>query len=140
MKKMIFSLLLCSATGIASYAQCNGKVTFNASKTDYLDAKGTVQQSKTENTLVNFDNQDVTILCNGEQITGSVVTSSCDWKKKFVEGKTILKANINGKNGDSKNATLTMEGKDGIVSLLVEVDDMPSRKYLLPVDDFGNQQ
>ena len=140
MKKMIFSLLLCSAIGITSYAQCNQKVTFNASKTDYLDATGGVQQSKTENTLVNFDNQDVSILCNGQQIVGTVVSSSCDWKKTYTEGKTVLKANINDKNGDSKNATLIMEGKDGNVSLLVEVENMPTRKFLLPVDSFREQQ
>src|SRR6188768_2050591 len=108
MKKMIFSLLLCSAIGITSYAQCNQRVTFNASQTEYLDTKGAVQERKSENTLVNFDNQDLSIVNNGQQWNGTITSTSCDWKKTYREGKTILKANITGKQGDTKNATVTM--------------------------------
>ena len=140
MKKMIFSLLFFSATGITGYAQCNQKVTFNATKTDYIDRNGSVQESKAENTSVNFDNQEVSILSNGEQMTGTVLSSSCDWKKSFSEGKTVLKANVTGNKGDAKAATLTMEGKDGNVSLLVEVDGMPLRKLQLSSDSFREQQ
>ena len=133
-------MLFISATGISAYAQCNQRVTFNCTKTDYLDGSGSVQQSKSENTLVNFDNQEVSIVSNGEQLSGTVTSSSCDWKKSYREGKTVLKANVTGNKGDAKAATLTMEGKDGNVSLLIEVDNMPSRKLQLSSDSFRDQQ
>lgn len=139
MKKIIFSLLFISATGITTYAQCNQRVTFIASNTDYQDGKGTVA----ENTSVVFDNQDVSIMTNGnvdDQLVGTVLSSSCDWKKSYREGKTIVKANVSNKKWGSKNATLTMEGKDGNVSLLVEVDNMPARKFQLSSDVFKEQQ
>ncbi|MEO6671118.1 MAG: hypothetical protein ABIN36_16670 [Ferruginibacter sp.] len=140
MKKMIFSLLFLIAIGGTSYAQCNQRVTFNATKTDYLDGSGSVQQSKTENTLVNFDNEQVSILSNGEQMSGTVLSSNCDWKKSYSEGKTILKANVTGNQGNARAATITMEGKDGNVSMLIEVDNMPSRKLQLSSDSFREQQ
>ncbi len=139
MKKIIFSLLFISATGITTYAQCNERVTFNTSQTDYQDGKGTVA----EKTSVVFDNTDVTILTNGnvdDQLVGTVLSSSCDWKKSYREGKTVVKANLSNKKLGSKNATLTMEGKDGNVSLLVEVADMPARRFQLSSDAFREQQ
>ncbi|MEO7522994.1 MAG: hypothetical protein ABIT58_02810 [Ferruginibacter sp.] len=139
MKKIIFSLLFISATGITTYAQCNQTVTFNTSQTEYQDGKGSVA----ENTAVVFDNQDIKILTNGnvdDQLTGTVLSSSCDWKKSYREGKTILKTSLSNKKMGPKNATLTMEGKDGNVSLLVEMDNMPAKKFQLTAEAFKEQQ
>lgn len=140
MKKIFLSFLLLSGIGITSYAQCNQSVTFNSTKTDYLDASGSVQSSKAENTLVNFDNQDLSIVSNGEQLSGAITSSSCDWKKSFSEGKTVLKANVSNQQGVSKSTTVTMEGKDGNVSLLIEMENSPSKKLQLTSDAFRGQQ
>ena len=140
MKKIILTLLLGSTIGIHSYAQCNQRVTFNASKTDYIDSKGSVQQTKDEQTVVNYDNEDLSILNNGEQWTGTIVSSSCDWKKNYAEGKTVLRANVSAKQGDAHNAVVTVEGKDGNVSMVLEMDNMPLRKFQMTADAFREIQ
>jgi hypothetical protein len=73
---------------------------------------------------------------NGSKMTGAIKSDSCNWKKPFKEGKSVLKATFTREGEDSKNATITIEGKDGKVSFLMEIDEMPDKKIRIVADKF----
>jgi hypothetical protein len=51
-------------------------------------------------------------------------------------GKTVLSTTLNNDNGESKDFTLTIEGKGGKVTLLAESPAMPDKKIKLDLDKF----
>ena len=48
----------------------------------------------------------------------------------------MIKAILSDPTGDAKDVTITIEGKDGKVTLLAEVDEMPDHKIKLTLDKF----
>lgn len=132
---VLFLLVLGSTT---SFAQCDKKVSLASSKTQHLDASGKLQETVDEQTTIEIGKSDITVISdNGNQkMTGSVKFDFCDWKVPFKEGKTILNTTLSNDNGDSKSFTLTIEGKDGKITLLAESKDMPERKIKLDIEKF----
>jgi hypothetical protein len=137
MKKMIFILLVlvCSTT---VFAQCDKILVLTSSKTDFLDASGTLKKSEDENTVIEIAKTEMTITPGGEEnkMSGPVKSVVCNWKTAFKEGKTIIKAILTDRSGDAKDVTITIEGKDGKVTLLAEVDEMPDHKIKVTLDKF----
>jgi predicted amino acid dehydrogenase len=56
-----------------------------------------------------------------------VKSDTCDWKTLFKEGKSVIKATFTRDGEDPKNATITIEGKNGKISFLVEIAEMIER-------------
>ena len=137
MKKIIFILLVlvCSTTG---FAQCDKILVLTSSKTDFLDASGTLKKSEEENTVIEIAKTEMTITPGGEEnkMSGPVKSVVCNWKTAFKEGKTVIKAILTDRSGDAKDVTITIEGKDGKVTLLAEVDEMPDNKIKVTLDKF----
>lgn len=137
MKKIIFILLVlvCSTTG---FAQCDKILVLTSSKTDFLDASGTLKKSEEENTVIEIAKTEMTITPGGEEnkMSGPVKSVVCNWKTAFKEGKTVIKAILTDRSGDAKDVTITIEGKDGKVTLLAEVDEMPDHKIKVTLDKF----
>ena len=107
---LIFSLITLSAT--VSLAQCDKKVKFISSKTEYVDSRGTVTRTESEDALVQISKSFVSVTVNGENKGMFQIQSiTCDWKSPFKEGKTFIKA-----SGDGMNISFTVEGKDGKVT------------------------
>ena len=128
---------------VISYAQCDKKQVLTASKTEYLDRNGTVQRTADETTTVEFNKSDINItIFAGEtkSMSGSIKSDTCNWKIPFKEGKSILKALLTDPKGDARNLTITIEGKDGALSFLAEVEDMPDRRIRLVVDKFEEKK
>ena len=69
-------------------------------------------------------------------MTGTIGSKACDWQIPFKSGKTVISAQLEDQSGDQKDATLTIEGKDGKVTLLAELKNMPDRKILIAIDKF----
>ena len=134
---MIFILLVlvCSTT---VFAQCDKILVLTSSKTDFLDASGTLKKSEDENTVIEIAKTEMTITPGGEEnkMSGPVKSVVCNWKTAFKEGKTIIKAILTDRSGDAKDVTITIEGKDGKVTLLAEVDEMPDHKIKVTLDKF----
>ena len=143
MKKIILSLSLIACCGAAAIAQCNQTVRFISAKTDFVNATGATEQSKNEQTQITFNDSEMSLLVNGnveEKQKGKVRSVNWGWKKNNREGKTILNALLTNKKGESKNATVTMEGKDGEINMLLEVDNQPTRKLHMTAEDFASLQ
>jgi hypothetical protein len=142
MKRMIIALLLLSAGRTLSYAQCDKKVIITSSKTEHLGADSTVQQTEDEKTTVEFDKMNITIIPGSEdhKMTGTIKSYTCDWKVAFREGRTALKVTLADEHGETKDVRITIGGKDGKISFLAEMEDMPDRKIRLVVDKFEEKQ
>ncbi len=140
MKSILIALFLTAAVGTLSYAQCDKKVSLTSSKTEHFDKAGALKHADDEKTVVEFDKSDITVSItrdNGEQkMTGKVKSNVCTWKVPFKEGKTMLNITLTHDGGESREFTVTIEGKDGKVALWAESKEEPDDKIKLDVDKF----
>jgi hypothetical protein len=141
MKSTFLALFLLVAGSTVSLAQCDKKVSLSSSQTQHLDGSGTLQDTKDEKTTIEISKTGITVSIvgdNGNQnMTGDIKSNTCNWKVPFKEGKTVINTTLKeGDNGDGKDFTLTIEGKDGKVTLLAESAAMPDRKIKLDIEKF----
>lgn len=140
MRSTIITLLLLAAGSTISMAQCDKKVSVTSSKTQHLDGKGNLLQTVDEKTTVEFSKSGITVNIindNGnEKMTGTVKSDSCNWKVPFKEGKTKMNVSLTHDNGESRDFTVTIEGKDGKITLLAESPEEPDQKIKLDVEKF----
>ena len=139
MKSIIIALLLLVACSTMSFAQCDKKITLSSSKTEHLDGSGVSQNTEDERVVIDITKSDITVLAeNGNhKMTGKIKSLNCNWKVPFKEGKTVLSTTLNDDSGDDgKDFTITIEGKDGKVTLLAESPQMPDRKIKLALEKF----
>ena len=141
MKTIILSLLLLAAGSTVCFAQCDKKVSLSSSKSEHLDASGNVEGSKDEKTTVVIGKTDLTVSItsdDGDQkMTGPVKSRTCDWKVPFKEGKLVVTTTLSDQSGgNEKDFTITIEGKDGKITLTAETPAMPDKKIRLLSDKF----
>ena len=143
MKHLILIVALLSFYNFKSMGQCDKSVTLSATKTEFIDAGGTVQDTKEEKTIVEISKTNLLIIPGEEdhKMTGTIKSYTCDWKIPFKEGKLIIKALLDDEgDGEPKNLTITIEGKDGKLSFLGEIEEMPDRKVKLTVEKFEEKK
>ncbi|GAB3895412.1 hypothetical protein GCM10028803_11920 [Larkinella knui] len=75
-----------------------------------------------------------------QKMTGPIESATCAWSEPYKEGKTVLKALISEPAGGQMHATVTVEGKGGKVTLLMEVAEMPDRKIRVSADSFAEKK
>ena len=138
MKPFLFSLLL--ITSGAAVAQCGKTVILTSALTEYLDAGYTVQRTVDENSSISIDSSQL-IITPGDQnkMVGAITSSTCNWKQPFKEGKSVIKATFTRDGQQKMNATITIEGKDGKVTLLMDMEQMPDRKIRITANKFEEQ-
>jgi hypothetical protein len=135
MKRLILAATLVSV-GILGYGQCEKKVLLTSSKTQHLAADSSVERTDDETTLIEFDKSNISISPGEEHMTGTIKSYACNWPTPYKVGKTKLKVTLTNPQGESKDATITIEGKDGKISFLAELDDQPDKKIRLVVEKF----
>ena len=136
MKKLILAFSLLLTDSIIANAQCGKKSVFTSSKTEYLDASGTVERSVDEKTVVEITKTDITITPGDHTMTGPIKSDTCNWKIPYKEGKSVIKAGVSDGQGEAKNVTITIEGKDGKITILAQVEDMPGKTIRITADKF----
>ena len=138
MKKIIFCSLVLVATAAVTRGQCGKKSILTSSQTEYLDATGALQKTVEEKSTVEFDSTGLSIItANGDhKMKGTVKMDSCRWKTPFKEGKLIFKSTITRDGGDPMETTITIEGKNGVVTLMFETPQSPDRKIRVVADKF----
>lgn len=130
------------AFNLPAVAQCDKDLILTSSKTEYLDANGLIQRSVEEKSTVRVGRKEVVIVPGNSdrKVTATVTSTSCEWKVPFKTGKTSLEIQFVNVDGITRNATLTIEGKDGKVTVLMEPKDTPNRKIRVPIDTFAEQE
>ena len=142
MKKTILSILLIVVVTTVSVAQCDKNYILNGYKTEYLSPDGAVERSVDEKSLVTINKQEITIVHgpNEETMSGTIKYDSCSWKVPFKDGKAIIKTSLTGGNGQSMGVTLTIEGKDGKITMIAVPDDGSNRQIRVSIDKFEEKK
>ncbi|WP_295719674.1 hypothetical protein [Mucilaginibacter sp.] len=138
LKKTLIIIFLMVAGTTAGFAQCDQTVTLTSSKTSQLDDQGNID-SRDEHTVITISKTEITIVPGGEdhKMSGQISSKTCDWKTPFKEGKTVIKAKLSDENGDhEKNATITITGAAGKVTLTFEAEEKPGKKIQVIADKF----
>ena len=96
MKKIFAGLLLMAACHLTGYAQCDKKILLTGSKTEYLNAEGSVERSEDEQTTIEYDKNNITITPGNEdhRMVGTITSTECNWQTPFKDGKTVLKIEL----------------------------------------------
>jgi len=138
MKTIALALSMLIAGTAVSFAQCEKKLLLNSSKTEHLNATGELQRTDDETAVIELTKTDLNVSINGgeHKISGKIKSETCDWKVPFKEGKTVIKAMVTDEQGEDKNVTITIEGKDGKVTLLFELEGMPDDRIRVWIDKF----
>lgn len=142
MKKNIALFLLLMAASTFTYAQCDKKLLLTSSKTEYLDAAYTVQRTVDEESVIEISKPVITIIPGNAEnkMTGTIKSDSCNWKLPYKEGKSVLKTTLSDPSGEAKDVTITIEGKEGKLTFLVEIDDMPDKKIRVTLNKFEEKK
>jgi len=139
MKKTILILVLLLAISAVTFAQCDKTVELTSSKTDHLDESGAITRTDNETAVIDISKTAVDVSINGEhKITATIKSNTCSWATPFKEGKTVIKASAD-RGGQEQNFTITIEGKDGKVTLLFEREDKPGDKIKVVIDKFTDK-
>ena len=137
LKKLILALLLTVAVSTVSYAQCDKTDTITSSTTYHLDDKGVVERTKDEETIITFDRFNINIAPGGDAnaTRGAVKSYTCHWTTPFKVGKTVITAVLTD-GGEDVNATITIEGKEGKVTVTFEADKLQGKKIQVVANKF----
>jgi hypothetical protein len=136
MKKIFLVLSLLLTIAVAGFAQCDKTVQLTSSKTNHLDESNAITRTDDETAVIDISKTAVDVSIDGEhKITAAIKSNTCNWTTPFKDGKTVIKATAD-RDGQDQNFTITIEGKDGKVTLLFEREDKPSDKIKVAIDKF----
>lgn len=135
-KSFLFMLLLVFVSSLG-HAQCTKKTMLYSSKTEYLNSSFEVDRTVEEHSVIEMSKTELVIAPGGadSKMTGLVKSFECNWTTPYKEGKTVMKAALSDPH-ETKKVTITLEGKNGKLTLLVEVDDDPGKKIRVAIDKF----
>ncbi|WP_276504222.1 hypothetical protein [Terrimonas pollutisoli] len=124
------------ASQTAVNAQCEKKLSLISSKTEYLDTAGAVRKTVDEVTEITISEKTITISpASDHTMTGTIRSAKCAWQIPFKEGQSEFKTEFEDQ-GETKNITITLEGKNGKVSFLATFDDAPDKRIRVWADSF----
>jgi len=137
MKKIFVTAIACIAIGLAANAQCEGTTKWTCSKQTFLDDSGNIVREKDEAATVTASDKKVMIKPEGNDdfMEGDVTDYKCNWSEPGKNGKTVFKSEVTDNTGKLRHATITIEGKDGKITILLEAEE-ESNKILLAVEKY----
>ena len=133
----ILALILLSSS--FSYGQCNKELLLTSSKTEYFDGSGALQRSVDEESSVEINKTQIIIKGGDNPIMLGTIdnqTVVCNWTDAFKEGKSVMKAVFKDQNEGEFHVTFSIEGKAGVVTALMEIDETPDRKIKVVLTSF----
>ena len=137
--KNIFVLVFFVCCSYVSVAQCDKKVKFTSSKTEYLDSAGNVQDTRIENTTIELSKEEIVVRpgnVEDREMRGKLTNWVCAWKTAYKEGKTSFTSSLMTNNGETNEVSIVIEGKDGKMTLTAVPKERPDRKIRVPIDNY----
>ena len=142
MKKTMSLLLIAFAFATAGIAQCDKKTVYTSNKEEWLNSKYEVQKTDLDKVTVEVSKTSVVITHNddpNDAMKGEAKDMNCNWTELYKNGKTTIQAQLTEGNNDVHDASLTIEGKDGVLSILIELKDHPDMKIKAYVDKYEEE-
>ena len=138
MKKFLSLVLVLTLAATAGFAQCDKPVVYHSDKQDRLSPDGEVTGNKTDAIHLAFTKEGVSVEVNEKvEATATIKEADCQWKQLYKEGKAIYKVTFQKpETGETSEGSLTIEGKDGQLTILVEMARMEGKKIKLYVSKY----
>jgi len=139
MKKIILLVLVFVTVNKWSNAQCNKKILWTSTKEEFLDANGQVTHTDEDSVTLEVSDSGITINHNNipqDELKGTIKEINCNWSEPFKTGETTFKSDLTEVSGDEHNGNFTIEGKDGQISVLMELTDKGGMKIKLYVNRY----
>jgi len=139
MKKIILLLFVVCIFSKSGNAQCNKRILWTATKEEFLDSN--LQVTHTDQDSVTIEVSDSSIIINhnnnpNDQLNGTVKDISCNWSEPFKNGKSSFKSDLTEVSGDEHNGNFTIEGKDGQISIMIELTDKGGMRIRLYISKY----
>ena len=106
------------------------------------NSKYEVQKTDSHKVTVEVSKRSVAITHNddpNDAMKGEVKDTNCSWTELYKNGKTTIQARPPEGNNNVHDASLTIEGKDGVISILIELKDHPDMKIKAYVDKYEKE-
>jgi hypothetical protein len=139
MKKIILLSLGLFSFNLLTRAQGGKTMVWSASKADFLDAGGNLQETKEDKIVIETSDNQI-ILKHGDRpediLKGNIKELNCNWTTPFKNGKTSFKTLLEEANGDTKDALVTIEGKNGKITIVIVSVSNQGRMIKIEVKDY----
>ena len=142
MKKTIVLSLIACAFAAAGFAQCDKKVLYTSAKQEWLNSKDEVQKSDQDKVTVEISKTSIVLNHNddpNDQMKGDIKNINCNWTESYKNGKTTIQAQLTEGQNDVHEANVTIEGKDGVIFILIELKDHPDMRIKAYVDKYEEE-
>lgn len=142
MKKIILLFSFAFTLSIASNAQCDKKVLYTSAKQEWLNSKNEIQKNDADKVTVEISKTSVILNHNDDPndvMKGDIKNTDCNWNEAYKNGKSIIQAQLTEGANDVHDATITIEGKDGILFILIEMKDHPDMIIKAYVDKYTEE-
>lgn len=137
MKQKIVFLLISIAISTLCYSQCDKKIVLSATGVEVLDDKNEVKMKDTERvTTINYDSKLIEVITEYNTRYGTIDSIYCNWKIPFKEGNTYIRGKLSFENGEQWVIKLTINGKDGKITLLADMEHPDANKMLFVLNKF----
>jgi hypothetical protein len=137
MKQKILFLFITIAIGTSCYSQCDKKNILSSTGAEILDEQNKVKVKDTLRlTTIKYDSKTIEIITEYNTLYGTIDSIYCNWKIPFKEGNTYIKGTLNYENGDRWVTKMTINGKDGKLTLQVYIEHPEANKMLFILDKF----
>lgn len=137
MKQKILFLFITIAIGISCYSQCDKKNILSSTGAEILDEQNKVKIKDTLRlTTIKYDSKTIEIITENNTLYGTIDSIYCNWKIPFKEGNTYIKGTLNYENGDRWVTKMTINGKDGKLTLQVDIEHPEANRMLFVLDNF----
>ena len=139
MKKVILLMLVFGAFSAKNMAQCNKKTLYTSNKQEWLNSKGEVQKKDSDKITVEVSKTGIVFNHNddpNDEMKGNITASDCNWTKAYKNGKTTIQAKLTEGHGDVHDANITINGKDGVMFIMLELKDHPDMIIKAYIDKY----
>ncbi len=137
MKQKTLLLFIAIAMGTCCYSQCDKKNILSATGAEILDERNEVKIKDTLRlTTIKYDTKTIEIITEYTTLYGTIDSIYCNWKIPFKEGNTYIKGTLNYENGDQWVTKMTINGKDGKLTLLVDIEHPEANRMRFVLDKF----
>lgn len=137
MKQKLFFLFIAIVIGSYSYSQCDKKIILAATGAEILNGQNEVALKDTQRvTTITYDSKTLEIISESSTLTGSIDSIYCNWKVPFKEGHTYIRGTLIYANGEQWVTKLSINGKDGKITLLADIEHPEANKMRFVLDKF----
>ncbi|HTS42880.1 MAG TPA: hypothetical protein VMH01_00685 [Puia sp.] len=143
MKKITLIIFLMTVSmlmiNLLAKAQCDKSVAWHASKVEFLSPTGSLDKEDSEKVIIQTSNAHITIQHGNRDediLKGDVSNLVCNWTTPFKEGKTSFKTLLEESSGDTKDAVVNIEGKEGKIVITITFESNQGRMIRLKIDSY----